>query len=51
MERVVAGVVRGWIWLAGLLVPRAERARWREEWRGDLEAARRAAASRASLVR
>jgi predicted permease len=49
MERLVGGVVRGWVWLAGLLVPRDERDRWREEWRGDFEAARRAGASRASL--
>ncbi|HSM06035.1 MAG TPA: ABC transporter permease, partial [Longimicrobiales bacterium] len=50
MDVLVGGAVRTWVWLAGLLVPGAERARWREEWRGDFEAARRAGASGVALI-
>ena len=36
-----------WIRLVSVLVPRAERGRWAEEWRGELDAVRRRGAGTA----
>ncbi|MEJ2541661.1 MAG: ABC transporter permease, partial [Gemmatimonadota bacterium] len=46
----MAWLVRRWIGVASLLIPRDERSRWREEWEAELAAARDRGASPARLT-